>query len=148
MFFRPGTTRIPFRANEQKRKVGRRLQRIELDLTSDRHARAAVEAYADSCAVDMPWLAELLRDSVTLLPPFDAAAVAAAIQRLRVARLLGGFRGRPAGDVPALVETALACARYAQANLDTLAELDINPVIVRPAGSGAVAVDALIRLTE
>jgi hypothetical protein len=65
MFFRPGTTRIPFRANEQKRKVGRRLQRIELDLTSDRHARAAVEAYADSCAVDMPWLAELLRDSVT-----------------------------------------------------------------------------------
>jgi hypothetical protein len=85
---------------------------------------------------------------VTLLPPFDAAAVTAALQRLRVARLLGGFRGRPAGDVPALVETALACARYAQANLDTLAELDINPVIVRPAGSGAVAVDALIRLTE
>ncbi len=93
-------------------------------------------------------LTELLRDSVTLLPPFDAAAVAAALQRLRVAKLLGGFRGRPAGDVPALVETALACARYAQANLDTLAELDINPVIVRPAGSGAVAVDALIRLTE
>jgi acyl-CoA synthetase (NDP forming) len=93
-------------------------------------------------------LTELLRDSVTLLPPFDAAAVVAALQRLRVARLLGGFRGRPAGDLPALVETALACARYAQANLDTLAELDINPVIVRPAGSGAVAVDALIRLTE
>jgi acyl-CoA synthetase (NDP forming) len=93
-------------------------------------------------------LTELLRDSVTLLPPFDAAAVTAALQRLRVARLLGGFRGRPAGDLPALVETALACARYAQANLDTLAELDINPVIVRPAGSGAVAVDALIRLTE
>jgi acyl-CoA synthetase (NDP forming) len=93
-------------------------------------------------------LTELLRDSVTLLPPFDAAALTAALQRLRVARLLGGFRGRPAGDLPALVETALACARYAQDNLDTLAELDINPVIVRPAGSGAVAVDALIRLTE
>jgi acetyl-CoA synthetase len=93
-------------------------------------------------------LTELLRDSVTLLPPFDAAAIDAALQRLRVAKLLGGFRGRPAGDVPALIETALACARYAQANLDTLAELDINPVIVRPAGCGAVAVDALIRLTE
>jgi len=89
---------------------------------------------------------ELLRDSVTLLPPFDAAAVEAALGRLRVARLLRGFRGRPAGDVPALVETALACARYAQANLGILAELDINPVIVRP--SGAVAVDALIRLAE
>jgi acetate---CoA ligase (ADP-forming) len=93
-------------------------------------------------------LTELLRDSVTLLPPFDAATIAAALGRLRVARLLSGFRGRPAGDVPALVQTALACARYAQANLETLAELDINPVIVRPPGAGAVAVDALIRLAE
>ena len=93
-------------------------------------------------------LTELLRDSVTLLPPFDATAIEAALRRLRVARLLSGFRGRPAGDVPALVQTALACGRYAQANLETLAELDINPVIVRPAGSGAMAVDALIRLAE
>jgi hypothetical protein len=47
-----------------------------------------------------------------------------------------------------LAQTALACARYAQANLETLAELDINPVIVRPQGRGAVAVDALIRVEE
>ena len=93
-------------------------------------------------------LTELLRDSVTLLPPFDAAGVEAALERLRMAPLLRGFRGRPAADVPALVQIALACARYAQANVETLAELDINPVIVRPAGLGAVAVDALIRLTE
>jgi acetyl-CoA synthetase len=93
-------------------------------------------------------LTELLRDSVTLLPPFDAASIEAGLRSLRVAKLLAGFRGRPAGDVPALVQTALACARYAQANLETLAELDINPVIVRPADCGAVAVDALIRLAE
>ncbi len=93
-------------------------------------------------------LTELLRDSVTLLPPFDAPSIEAALAGLRVSRLLAGFRGRPAGDVPALVQTALACARYAQANLETLAELDINPVIVRPATLGAVAVDALIRLAE
>jgi acyl-CoA synthetase (NDP forming) len=93
-------------------------------------------------------LTELLRDSVTLLPPWDASSIEAGLRRLRVARLLSGFRGRPAGDVPALVQTALACARYAQANLETLTELDINPVIVRPAGAGAVAVDALIRLAE
>lgn len=63
MFFRPGTTRIPFAADEKKRKAGRPLQRIELDLANDRHARAAIEAYADSCAEEMPWLAELLRES-------------------------------------------------------------------------------------
>jgi hypothetical protein len=44
------------------------------------------------------------------------------------------------------VATALACARYAEANLDRLLELDMNPVIVRQRGHGAVAVDALIRL--
>jgi hypothetical protein len=44
------------------------------------------------------------------------------------------------------VATAMACARYAEANIDRLVELDMNPVIVRPRGQGAVAVDALIRL--
>jgi acyl-CoA synthetase (NDP forming) len=91
-------------------------------------------------------LTELLRDSVTLLPPFTAPVIRAALGRLRVAKLLSGYRGRPAGDVAALVETALACTRYACANLERLAELDLNPVIVRPQGQGAVAVDALIRL--
>jgi len=91
-------------------------------------------------------LTELLRDSVTLLPPFTATGVTAALGRLQVAPLLAGFRGRPAADVPALVDTALGCTRYAHDNLERLAELDLNPVIVRPSGLGAVAVDALIRL--
>jgi acetate---CoA ligase (ADP-forming) len=91
-------------------------------------------------------LTELLRDSVTLLPPFTAGAIAAALGRLRAAPLLHGYRGRPAADFEALVQTALACTRYAAANLEHLVELDLNPVIVRPRGLGAVAVDALIRL--
>ena len=62
--------------------------------------------------------------------------------------LLTGFRGKPRGDISALVSTILACTRYAEVNLNALLELDINPVIVRPAGLGAVAVDALIRLRE
>ena len=93
-------------------------------------------------------LTELLRDSVSLLPPFTAAAIEAALGRLKLARLLAGYRGRPSADVAALVQTALACTRYAAANLERLVELDLNPVIVRPQGSGAVAVDALIRLEE
>jgi acetyl-CoA synthetase len=93
-------------------------------------------------------LTELLRDCVNLLPPFSSAAIETALGKLRIARLLQGFRGRPAGDVPALVAAILACTRYAAANLERLAELDLNPVIVRPQGLGAVAVDALIRLRE
>ena len=37
------------------------LRYVTLDLVSDSHARAAIEAYADSCAVELPWLADLLR---------------------------------------------------------------------------------------
>jgi acyl-CoA synthetase (NDP forming) len=91
-------------------------------------------------------LTELLQDSVSLLPPFTAAGVGAALQRLAVNKMLHGFRGRPPGDVPALLEAIAAVGRYAEANLASLVELDVNPIIVRPSGAGAVAVDALIRL--
>jgi acyl-CoA synthetase (NDP forming) len=91
-------------------------------------------------------LTELLRDTVSLLPPFTAPAIESALKRLNVGKLLAGYRGKPPADVAALVETALACTRYAAANVDKLLEFDINPVIVRPAGRGAVAVDALIRM--
>jgi acyl-CoA synthetase (NDP forming) len=93
-------------------------------------------------------LTELLRDTVSLLPPFTATAIESGLKRLKVGKLLSGYRGRPPADVAALVETALACTRYAEANVDKLVELDINPVIVRPVGRGAVAVDALIRIAE
>jgi acyl-CoA synthetase (NDP forming) len=91
-------------------------------------------------------LTELLRDSVTLLPPFSTVTIGNALQRLRIAPLLQGFRGRPPADVAALVELILAVTRFATARIETLVEMDVNPVIVRPVGKGAVAVDAMIRL--
>jgi len=91
-------------------------------------------------------LTELLQDSVSLLPPFTEASIAAALRRLTVSKMLQGFRGKPFADVPALLEAIAAVGRYAQANLASLVELDVNPIIVRPSGAGAVAVDALIRL--
>jgi acetyl-CoA synthetase len=91
---------------------------------------------------------ELLRDSVTLLPPFGADRIRAALERLRIMALMRGFRGRPAADVEALLQAVLGCVRYAQAQHSQLLELDVNPVIVRAHGLGAVAVDALIRLSD
>jgi acetyl-CoA synthetase len=91
-------------------------------------------------------LTELLRDTVSLLPPFSAATIGSALQRLKIAALLPGFRGRPPADVGALIELVLAVTRFGAARIDTLVEMDVNPVIVRPVGKGAVAVDAMIRL--
>jgi succinyl-CoA synthetase beta subunit len=89
---------------------------------------------------------EIMPDSVSLLPPWTRASVESALQRLTIAKLLRGYRGKPAADVDALVETILCVARYAAANVATLIEIDVNPVIVRPSGKGAVAVDTMIRL--
>jgi acetyl-CoA synthetase len=93
-------------------------------------------------------LTELLEDSVSLLPPWTGASIEAALAQLRVAKLLTGYRGKPAGDREALVAAVLAVARYAAAHRDSLVEIDVNPIIVRPLGRGAVAVDALVRLNE
>ncbi len=91
-------------------------------------------------------LTELLADSVTLLPPWTRESIGAALQRLASSKLLKGFRGRPAGDIDALVQTIVAIGQYATANRSRLVEIDVNPLIVRPAGKGVVAVDAMIRL--
>lgn len=90
-------------------------------------------------------LAELLTDSAVLLPPVSKARARQAIEGLRVAKILQGFRGKPAGDIDTLADAIVAVAAYAETHADTLVELDINPLIVRPAGDGVVAVDALIR---
>ena len=43
-------------------------------------------------------MVELMEDAATFLLPTDRASVAEAIGRLKVARLLKGYRGKPAGD--------------------------------------------------
>jgi acyl-CoA synthetase (NDP forming) len=86
---------------------------------------------------------ELYRDCAFLLAPFDAATAERAIRRLKVARLLEGYRGAPPGDMAALAKAAARLSVAAIALADGLAEIDINPLIVLP--QGCVAVDALAR---
>lgn len=91
-------------------------------------------------------MAEALRDVAVLLLPVERQDVVDALRTLRVWPLLEGFRGRPPADVGAVAEAVLAVQRFAMDHLETLEELDINPLMVRPSGQGAVAADALIRL--
>jgi acetate---CoA ligase (ADP-forming) len=91
-------------------------------------------------------LVELLADRSLLLLPTTAAEVRTALLGLKAGSLLQGFRGRPPGDLDAVVGTVLAVTRFAVAYGDRLVELDINPLIVRPVGKGAVAADVLIRM--
>jgi acyl-CoA synthetase (NDP forming) len=89
-------------------------------------------------------LVELMTDSVSLLLPVDREAVAAALGSLKVAKLLRGYRGKPAGDIEAVIDAILSIAAFAEDHWEELQELDVNPLLVLPEGRGVVAVDALI----
>lgn len=88
-------------------------------------------------------LAELLGDTAFVACPTTPDAVERALGRLRIGRLLSGFRGQQA-DLPALVELLVRVSEIA-AGCDELSELDLNPVIVGAPGEGAIVVDALVR---
>ncbi len=90
--------------------------------------------------------AEVLRDVAVRPLPVDRRDVEEMVASLRGAALLAGARGRPKGDTKALVDVALSVASLATACGDRLAELDLNPVVVREQGAGAVAVDSLVVL--
>jgi acyl-CoA synthetase (NDP forming) len=91
-------------------------------------------------------LVELVEDAAMLLLPTSAEDVEAAIRRLKIAKLLAGYRGKPAADMGALVKSIMAIAAFAEAHRHTLLELDVNPLMVR--ADGAVAVDALVVLGQ
>lgn len=93
-------------------------------------------------------LVNLLNDSTTLLLPTTPHDVRQAISSLKGYKLLQGFRGKPEGDVEAVITAIMAVAEFAMEHWNRVTELDINPLMVRPKGKGVIAVDALIREAE
>lgn len=86
---------------------------------------------------------EILQDSVSLLLPASDASVSAALDGLRIAPLLRGYRGQPPADRAAILRTVRALSTYLHDHAGQIDEIEINPLICTPAR--AVAADALIR---
>jgi len=87
---------------------------------------------------------EVFKD-VALGPlPLSEADAREMLAHLRGAPLLGAFRGQPAADVDALVELMVRLGQFASDHADTIAEIDLNPVLVHERGMGVSVVDALI----
>lgn len=91
-------------------------------------------------------LVELADDAGVLPLPATADNVRDTLLGLRAGRILEGWRGGPKGDLEATVQTALALGLLAESCAGRIEEADINPLIVRREGQGAVAADALIRM--
>jgi acyl-CoA synthetase (NDP forming) len=90
-------------------------------------------------------LVELARDVALRLLPVAAPEVTAMIDGLRLKHLLAGYRGRPAADRAALEQTALGLAQFYLDHRARIADVEINPLIIRPAGAIAVDVRVLWR---
>jgi acetate---CoA ligase (ADP-forming) len=88
---------------------------------------------------------EVLRDVTFRLAPVRTLAARHMVESVKAFPLLRGIRGEPPGDLDALQEAIERVSQLA-VDLPEVLELDINPLIVRPAGQGVVAVDARVVL--
>lgn len=89
-------------------------------------------------------LAELYDDTAIRLLPIARADAAAMLKQLKISALLRGYRGRPSGDIEALIDAVLNFAALCGALGDRLADAEINPLFVLPAGQGVKAADGVV----
>jgi acetyl-CoA synthetase (ADP-forming) len=88
---------------------------------------------------------EVYEDTSHRIAPIDRTEARAALDDLTAARLLAGYRGRPAADRDALA-TVVRRVGDLVVDHDAIAEVDVNPVLATP--DGAVALDALVVLDD
>ena len=84
---------------------------------------------------------ELIADRAMELPPLNQFLARRLIERSRVSKMLGEWRGTPACDMEAVEQILLRVSEMV-CELPQLREMDINPIIVDE--TGAVAVDARV----
>ncbi|MEL7257794.1 MAG: acetate--CoA ligase family protein [Pseudomonadota bacterium] len=91
-------------------------------------------------------LTEILSDTVSLLLPVTAHEIVDALQTLRIAPILNGYRGKVGCDLNTVAQAVLAVQDYVTDHAAQLEEVEINPLICMQ--TEAIAVDALIRIGE
>jgi acetyltransferase len=89
--------------------------------------------------------AEVLKDVAFRVAPIGPDEAEAMIREIRSFPLLRGVRGEKASDLAAIVD---ALCRLSQLCMDfpEILELDINPLLVKSEGEGAVAIDARLAI--
>jgi acyl-CoA synthetase (NDP forming) len=92
-------------------------------------------------------LVELLGDVSVRITPLTDLDVDEMLRSLRLYPLFKGYRGAPPLDEAALKELLLRLSLMVE-DLPQVTELDLNPVLVAPAGEGCVVVDARMRVAR
>jgi succinyl-CoA synthetase beta subunit len=89
-------------------------------------------------------MTEVFKDTAFRMAPFGMIEARDMTEELRFKAILGAFRGQKPADMDSLCRTLIAVGRIGL-ELETVSELDINPMIITPEGR-VVAVDALVVL--
>lgn len=89
--------------------------------------------------------AEAMGDVAFRLHPLTDVDAEELMAAVKVSILLRGYRGSPPADLAAVRELLLRISQLID-DVPEVLEMDLNPVMVRPEGQGAVALDARIRL--
>ncbi len=87
-------------------------------------------------------LAELLQDTTLRVAPVDLATAHEMVSEVRSFAAYAGFRNRPRGDLEAVARVVVAVSRLAAC--ESVAEAEVNPLMILAEGEGACALDALI----
>lgn len=87
---------------------------------------------------------EAMGDVSFRVAPFDVDEARRMIAETKASKVLDGLRGAPPADREALARALSDISLYAAANAQALESLEANPVLVRPAGQGLVALDAVL----
>jgi len=87
-------------------------------------------------------MTEIYKDTSTRPAPVSVETAHEMIEEVKGFAVLRGYRGGVKGDINALANTVVAVSGLAE--LDSIAEAEINPVLVRAEGEGVVLLDALI----
>jgi len=93
-------------------------------------------------------LAELRRSFSVRLAPVSLEAAHEMIDEVAELALLQGYRNLPRGDIDALARAVQSMSMLAAVSARTVAEAEINPLIVKAEGEGVVAVDGLVVFDE
>jgi len=88
---------------------------------------------------------EILKDVTFALAPMGPVTADRMIREVKAYRLLEGARGMAAADLASIRECLCRLSQLVT-DLDRIMELDINPLIVGPAGRGSGVADVRIRL--
>ncbi len=88
---------------------------------------------------------EIVRDSALALPPLNRMLAGDLIDRTRVSRMLGAFRGLPAVDRERLIDALLRVSELA-CEFPCLTDLDINPLLADE--NGVIALDARVVIDQ